>query len=105
LSDRIDQLNSDLLDASVGIEIADPASAHEIWAKISEPQWWAKTIIRKLVITDANHVILSRNGYWLGTIAVNSGNVTGVLINHWTGEALTIRASTYQTDSISFTTL
>lgn len=101
----LDKLNSDLLDASVGIEIADPTSVHEIWAKISEPQWWRRTSIRKIAMTDANHIILSRNGYWLGTIAVNSGNVTGVLINHWTGEAFTLRASTYNTDSISFTFL
>lgn len=101
----LDKLYSDFLDASVGIEIADPTSAHEIWALISEAQWWQITSIRKIVITDANHIILSRNGYWLGTIAVNAGNVTGVLVNHWTGEAVTIRASTYQTDSISFATL
>lgn len=105
LNDKITQLNSDLLDTSVGIEIADPTSVHEIWAKISEPQWWAKTTIRKLTMTDANHVILNRNGYWLGIIVINSGNITGVLINHWTGEAVTIRASTYKTDSINFTTL
>lgn len=93
-------LNSDLHHISEGIKILHPTDTHTIWAVISDEKLWTQTLIRRLIIYDSASII--QNGVLIGTIAYWDGNITGTLINHWTGQLITLRATAYTTDSIDF---
>lgn len=92
--------NSDLHHISEGIKILHPTDTHTIWAVISDEKLWTQTLIRRLIIYDSASII--QNGVLIGTIAYWDGNITGTLINHWTGQLITLRATAYTTDSIDF---
>lgn len=96
----LDKLNSDLHHISEGIKILHPTDTHTIWAVISDEKLWTQTLIRRLIIYDSASII--QNGVLIGTIAYWDGNITGTLINHWTGQLITLRATAYTTDSIDF---
>lgn len=105
LISKVNDINSDLTNDKKRIAISNPTSMHDIWSALADSSWWAKDAMRILFISDANKVISSANGNWLGVVSVYNGNITGILVNHWTGKAVTLTAATYKEDDITFTPL